>query len=316
MTEHMPSDKIFIGIDVSKLHLDIYIYPTGIVSKIENNAVAITHWIQKNAQHAATLVFEATGGYERKLLNSIVFQPHLTPLRVHPSRIKSFARAMGKRAKTDAIDAKMLALAAVQLGDSLQNTTAPAPVQELRDALMRRAQLQDILHAEQCRVKMDELSPFVVEDTKKHIEHLKESIEKIDKFALSLVDAQPELAARATRLLTVTGVGKQVMLAVLAFLPELGRVTRKQIAALAGFAPITQQSGRSAGRAFTHGGRQPLKKALYMAALVGIRYNPTLKAFYDALLARKKPKLVAIIACARKLITHLNAIEKNAKLAQ
>ena len=113
----------------------------------------------------------------------------------------------------------------------------------------------------------------------------------------------------------VSGVGEKVAMTVLAFLPEIGRLDRKKIAAIAGLAPITKQSGKSAGIAHIRGGRQPLKKALYMAALVGIRYNKVLKAFYELLLEKRKPKMVALIATARKLLLHLNALEKNAQKA-
>ena len=312
MTNKTPSGKIFIGIDVSKAHLDIYIHPLSKQFCIDNNAKSISKWLKNHVQPGAVVIFEATGGYERTLQKEILKHSDITAQRIHPSRVKSFARAFGKQAKTDAIDAQMLARAGEQLADSLHNTAICEVTQELRDLLARRTQLQDILHAEKCRSKMECLSKVVIRDLKTHIAYLKKRMAAIEDEVRALIAAHPALKTRSQRLQNVVGVGEKVAMTLLAFLPELGTVDRKKIAAIAGLAPITKQSGKGAGYARTKGGRQPLKKAIYMAALVGIRYNKTLKTFYQSLLEKRKPKMVALIATAKKLLLHLNAIEKNA----
>jgi transposase len=314
MLEKPITDKIFIGIDVSKEHLDIFVHPLSTRARVDNGAKSIAKWLKINAPSGAIVVFEATGGYERTLQKSLKKRPDLLPQRIHPAQVKSFARAFGKQAKTDAIDAEMLARAAQQLGDSLHNTVAEENIQELRDLLARKAQLQDILHGEQCRAKLAELSKTVLADLQSNIDGLKKRIIAITEAAKKLVEKNKLLKEKAKRLQAVVGVGEQVAMTTIAFLPELGQVNRKKIAALAGLAPITRQSGKGAGKAHIRGGRQPLKKALYMAALVGIRYNETLNAFYQSLLAKRKPKMVALIATARKLLIHLNALEKNAQI--
>jgi len=310
---HHEHNKIFIGIDVSKATLDIHIHPQATNFTIKNDAKSIVEWIKSSAPKYATIIFEATGGYERILLKILTKHPNLLAKRIHPSQVKSFARAFGKQAKTDAIDAEMLAKAGIFLGNLLHDTTPENEIQELRDLLARKAQLQAMLHAEQCRVKLESLNKAVVADLKSNINALKKRIFSIESAASALIAQNNYLQKRADRLQKVVGIGAQVAMTVLAFLPEIGKVDRKKIASIAGLAPITNQSGKSLGKARVQGGRQMLKKALYMATLVGIQYNHVLKTFYQSLLEKRKPKMVAIIATARKLLLHINAIEKNAQ---
>ena len=314
MHEFPSTHNHFIGIDVSKLHLDIFVGATQAHHQIHNTPRSIKAWLKKHATSGACIVFEATGGYERALQTCLKERDDLSPKRIHPAQVKSFARALGKRAKTDKIDAEMLAKAAAWLGDDLHDTTPPDEAQMLRELLMRRSQLQEMLHAENCRAKMPHLPASIARSLAKSITTLKHLIETISQDISSLIAEQKALKERSNRLQQVVGVGEQVAAVVIAFLPELGLVDRKEIASLAGFAPITRQSGSGSSRGRTQGGRKTLKKALYMAALVGIRYNPVLKAFYQALLKKQKPKMVALIATARKLVNHLNSLEKNARI--
>ena len=316
MHQNQTSLNSFIGVDVSKLHLDLFVGSTGEHHRIDNTLRSIRSWLKKQASTEAYMIFEATGGYEKTLQTALRDHPHLTPKRIHPAQVKSFARALGKRAKTDKIDAEMLARAAQWLGDDLHDTTPSADIQQLRDLLMRKTQLQETLHAEQCRAKMPHLSPLIARNLAKAIKHIQNLIVEINQDIHAHIAAQRAMKERSERLKTVRGVGEQVAATVMAFLPELGTLSRKEIAALAGLAPITRQSGSMKGRARTGGGRQPLKKALFMAALVGIRHNPVLKTFYQSLLEKQKPKMVAIIATARKLLTYLNALEKNVRNVQ
>jgi transposase len=313
MQQNHSSLNGFMGIDVSKSHLDIFDGSTATHHHIPNTARSIRAWLKKHATVEACIVYEATGGYEKTLQTALQSHAHLNPERIHPAQVKSYARALGKRAKTDKIDAEMLTRAAAYLGDDLHDTTAPDHAQLLRELLMRKKQLQEMLHAEKCRMQMPELPPMIARSLTTSVKRLQHQLDDINQHISECIRAEKTLNARSKRLQQVQGVGEQVAATVIAFLPELGTVGRKEIAALAGLAPITRQSGTSTGRGRTQGGRQPLKQALYMAALVGIRYNPTLKNFYQSLLQKQKPKMVALIATARKLVTHLNAIEKNAR---
>lgn len=308
------ADKIFIGIDVSKEHLDIFVHPLSIRVRIDNAANTISAWLRNHAPSGATVIFEATGGYERVLQKSLAKFPDLVARRIHPAQVKSFARAFGRQAKSDTIDAEMLAKASQQLGDLLHDNAPDETIRELRDLLARRQQLMDMLHAEQCRSKMECLNKAITADLKSNINNLKKRIDNIEQETRRLAEQDKLLQERYLRLQKVDGVGKQVAMTVLAFLPEIGKLDRKKIAAIAGLAPITRQSGKSSGKARIRGGRQMLKKALYMAALVGVRHNKVLKDFYQSMLKRQKPKMVALIAAAKKLLLHLNAIEKIAQI--
>jgi transposase len=311
---HQINDSLntFIGVDVAKLHLDIFVGATVTHHRIPNNVRSINAWLKRHAPAGTCIVFEATGGYEKTLQKALQKHENFMAKRIHPAQVKSFARALGKRAKTDKIDAEMLARAAAWLGDDLHDTTAPTDAQLLRELLMRKTQLQQTLHAEKCRAKMPQLPTVIAKNLAKAVQQAQALLAEINQHIRDVIAAEKALKQRSERLQKVRGVGEQVAATVMAFLPELGKVSRKEIAALAGLAPITRQSGSSAGRGRTYGGRQPLKQALYMAALVGIRHNPVLKAFYESLLQKQKPKMVALIATARKLITYLNALEKNA----
>lgn len=309
MSQNQSPEKPYIGADVSKHTIDFFNSLTGEYNTIANEKASLKRFF-KTIKHPAIIVFEATGGYERKLSTLLETLPHLERLRVHPSCVKSFARALGSKAKTDKIDAYMLAMAAKTMKDTFLDTTPPHNVQALRDLLNYQKQLEATLHAEKCRLKMEDMPDIVLKEIKTHIIFLEKHIQKMKKEILKLVGEDKNLSQRYERLQEVVGVGTAISVCVIAFLPELGRVDRKQVASLAGLAPHTRQSGTKTGRAFTQGGRKELRKALYMGALVGVRHNAILKAFYQRLVNNGRPKMVALIATARKLLIHLNAIEK------
>lgn len=303
------SEKRYIGADVSKENIDFFDDQTGKYSTIKNDKTALKKFI-KTIKSQAIIVFEATGGYERKLSNLLAeFKQHQR-LRVHPACVKSFARALGTKAKTDKIDAYMLATAAKTIKDSFFDTTPPQEVQELRDVISHQKQLETTLHAEKCRLKMDDLCTFIKQKIQKHIRFLERQMTDIQSEMLKIVQKNQDLNAKYVHLQKVVGVGPVIAVSILAFLPELGKVDRKQVASLAGLAPNTRQSGAKTGRAYTMGGRQLLKKALYMGALVGTRHNKVLQEFYQRLVENGRPKMVAMIATARKLLIYLNAQEK------
>jgi len=302
-------EKPYIGADISKQTIDFFNSQTGEYNTISNDKSALKRFF-KVLKDPAIVVFEATGGYERKLSTLLEAYPHLERLRVHPACVKSFARALGSKAKTDKIDAYMLAVAAQTMKDTFIDTTPPQNIQAIRDLFSYQKQLESTLHAEKCRLKMEDLPNIVLKEIKSHCIFLEKHIEKIKQEILKLVHEDEALLQKYKRLQGVSGVGSVIALSVIAFLPELGHVDRKQVASLAGLAPHTRQSGMKTGRAFTQGGRKELRKALYMGALVGMRHNVVLKAFYHRLVDNGRPKMVALIATSRKLLIHLNAIEK------
>jgi len=309
MPENTQSEKIYIGADVSKATIDLFNDETGEHQTIKNDKAAIRRFL-KTIKTQTVIVFEATGGYERKLSDLIETMPMLERLRVHPSCVKSFARALGTKAKTDKIDAYMLAKAARTMKDSFVDTTPPKHVQALRDRLTYQRQLEAMLHAEECRLKMKDLPTDILSELKKHVSYLKSRIAYIKAGTKVMIREYPELLSKYDRLKDVKGIGAVIATTVLAYLPELGRLGRKEVAALAGLAPHTRQSGTKTSRAFTTGGRKELRRVLYIGALVGSQHNPVLKAFYEKLCKAGRPKMVALIATARKLLIHINANEK------
>ena len=315
MSQNKSYEKPYIGADVSKQTVDFFNSETGEYNTIPNDKAALKRFF-KTLKDPAIVVFEATGGYECKLSTLLEAFPNLERLRVHPACVKSFARALGSKAKTDKIDAYMLAMAAKTMKDTFQDTTPPQNVQTIRDFLNYQKQLEATLHAEKCRLKMDDLPTIVLKQIETHIVFLEKQIEKIKQEILKLVSENADLSKKYKRLQGVVGGGAVISLSLIAFLPELGRVDRKQVASLVGLAPHTRQSGTKTGRAFTQGGRKELRKALYMGALVGVRHNEILKTFYQRLVNNGRPKMVALIATARKLLIHLNAIEKKSLMSE
>ena len=315
MSQNKSNEKPYIGADVSKQTIDFFNSDTGEYNTVSNDKAALKRFF-KTLKDPAIVVFEATGGYERKLSTLLEDFPHLERLRVHPACVKSFARALGSKAKTDKIDSYMLAMAAKTMKDTFYDTTPPQNVQTIRDFLNYQKQLEATLHAEKCRLKMDDLPTIVLKQIETHIVFLEKQIEKIKQEILKLVSENADLSKKYKRLQGVVGGGATISLSLIAFLPELGRVDRKQVASLVGLAPHTRQSGTKTGRAFTQGGRKELRKVLYMGALVGVRHNEILKTFYERLVKNGRPKMVALIATARKLLIHLNAIEKKSLMSE
>lgn len=315
MSQNSLHEKPYIGADVSKQTIDFFNSETGEYNTIPNQKASLKRFL-KALKDPSIIVFEATGGYERKLSTILDDFPQLTRLRVHPACVKSFARALGNKAKTDKIDAYMLAMAAKTMKDTFYDTTPPQNVQAIRDLFSYQKQLEATLHAEKCRLKMDDLPSILLDEIELHIVFIEKQIAKIKKEIVKLVSEDEKLSAKHKRLQEVVGVGATISLSLIAYLPELGRVKRQQIASLVGLAPHTKQSGTKTGRAFTQGGRKELRKALYMGALVGIRHNEILKGFYERLVKNGRPKMVALIATARKLLIHLNAIEKKSLISE
>jgi transposase len=302
----MAPSQTFVGIDVSQARLDFAVRPDGEVGQASNDEPGIAELATHLTAMAPTLIIlEATGGLELPLAAALAAAA-LPVAVVNPRQVREFARASGRLAKTDRLDAQVLA----HFGQALDVTPRPLPTaaqQELRATLVRRRQLVEMLVAEHNRLRTTRL-PALKARLTAHIAWLKDDLTSLDADLRQTLKASPVWHEQDTLLQSVPGVGPVVSLTLLAELPELGRLDRKQIAALAGVAPLNRDSGTLRGKRHIWGGRASVRAALFMAALVGSRHNPVLRAFYAHLCSAGKPKLVALTACMRKLLTMLNAL--------
>lgn len=301
---------LHIGIDVSKDKLDIAFGPQGPVEACGNEAPAHEALAARlRGAPPQLIVLEATGGYEFDVASTLQLAG-LPVLVVNPRQARDFARGMGLLAKTDAIDARALARFAEVLARRTDLHLKPLPdaeLQHLQALVLRRRQLVGMLVAERQRLSISHKA------ARKSIEAMVGAIKQ------QLRDLEAQLArhlqqhhAELDRLLrTVSGIGPTTSATMIAELPELGLIPRRQISALVGVAPLNRDSGQQRGRRSTWGGRVAVRRALYMATLSAVRFNPILHAYYGQLLLRGKPKKVALVACMRKLLTILNAMARD-----
>jgi transposase len=298
----------FIGIDVAKAQLEFAGRPGGATGMVPNAVDGIEALVaQLRALAPALIVLEATGGYEAAVVAALA-TAGLPVVVANPRQVRDFARATGQLAKTDAIDAQVLALFA----ERVRPTPRPLPgeaAQALDALLTRRRQLIEMLTAERNRLLI--ARPAVRRDLQQHIRFLERRLREADDDLHSAVKASPVWRVKDDLLQSVPGVGRVVSLTLLAELPELGRVSHKEIAALVGVAPLNRDSGTLRGKRQVYGGRAPVRAALSMAALVASKCNPVIRAFYQRLRAMGKPAKVALTACMRKLLTILNAIARS-----
>ena len=304
----MNSTDTFVGIDVSKAELDVHIRPDGIYWTVPNDAEGHTQLVNELQTVAPTLiVLEATGGLERPAAYALT-EVGLPTVVVNPKRTRDFARSLGLLAKTDSIDARVLA----HFADSVRPALRALPEQEAQDLsakLARRRQLSIFLTAD--RNRLHTASTAVRDSIEAHITWLQDEMTTLEQELDRLILANVRWRAQVKQLAAVKGVGRITAYTLTADLPELGKLNRKQIAALVGVAPLNNDSGKRRGKRFVQGGRAAVRTALYMAALSASRFNPTIKAFYERLTNAGKPKKVALTACMRKLLTILNAMVKN-----
>ncbi len=295
----------YIGIDVSKATLDVASLPTGESWTVTNDDLGLVELTPRLISLAPVLVvLEATGGFET--LAAITLAKAGLPIAVvNPRQVRDFAKAMGQLAKTDALDAGILAAFAQRVRP--EPRPLPDEAAQLLDSLLtRRRQLVDMLTAEKNRLGFAR-GP-VKRDITRHIRWLEKRLADVDGDLQDAIAASPLYQAKADLLRSVPGVGPVTTLTLIATLPELGHLSRHQIAALVGVAPLNRDSGTLRGRRMVWGGRAPVRAVLYMAALVGIKHNPVLRQFYERLRAAGKPFKVAVTACMRKLLTILNAM--------
>lgn len=289
------------GIDVGKANLDLAVDGQPGVDRFANNRAGITRLIKRlEAMDVQRIVVEATGGYEEPLLEACC-DAGLWIARVNPRQARDFARATGELAKTDAIDARLLALMAGMFGDRLRRHVAPPAWQrELRDWLRRRGQVVVLLQAQKQQAAM--APPEVRKLVARTVAALTREFAAIERSMKALVQEHASPALRSSK-----GLGPVFQATVLALLPELGHLDRRQIAKLTGVAPMNRDSGQGQGKRRIRGGRAPVRVALYMATLSAVRWDPLMKAHYQQLRARGKLGKVALVACMRKLLGIVNA---------
>jgi transposase len=299
-------DATVIGIDVAKDRLDVCVRPSGESFVVARNGAGIEDLAERLKTLSPRVVaIEATGGFETVVAAGLA-AAGVPLLIVNPAQVRAFAQALGRRAKTDPIDAAVIA----HFIEATKAQPRPLPDEMTRllaDLVTRRRQIVDMMIAEGQRDRR-----LANKRMKSSIARLRKALEKelaeIDRELDDHVRSSPAWAAREELLASVPGVGPIIARTLIAELPELGSLDRRKIAALVGLAPWTRQSGQWRGKSFIGGGRKSVRTALFMAAMVAARHNPVLKTFRDKLVAAGKPKLVALIAVARKLLIILNAI--------
>ena len=298
-------DKKVVGIDVSKASLDVAVLPAGEVLQFANDANGVDALRTKLSSSSVDLVvMEATGGYETSVATALVG----TGLRVavvNPRQIRDFAKATGRLAKTDRIDALVIAA----FGEAIEPEIVRLPdedARELEALLVRRRQLVAMRVQEVNRLGL--MQGPMRKNIKAHIEWLEKQIDRLDIDLTAALRSSPAWRAKDELLRSFKGVGPITSGTLLVALPELGQLDRRAIAALVGLAPFNRDSGVMRGRRSIYGGRSQVRTLLYMAATTAIRSNPVIRAFYEQLTARGKPHKVAMVACMRKMLTILNAM--------
>lgn len=304
--------EITVGIDVSKARLDVFVHPVGESFAVGNDEASVAALVERlgKLDGLISIGIEASGRYERLAVAELA-AAGLPVVVLNPAQVRHYGHAIGQRAKTDPIDARLIARFIEAVRPEVR-PMADAQTQDLAALMARRRQLVGMLAAE--RMRRQQAAPGVVRSSlARVVTALEDNLRELDRHIDTSVRGTPVWRDKENLLASVPGIGKTIARTLLAELPELGSLSPKQIAALAGLAPYTRQSGKWRGKSFIGGGRTAVRTALFMGALVAARYNPTLKAFRDRLVANGKPKLVAIIATARKLLTILNAIIRDQK---
>jgi transposase len=300
-----PVARLVVGIDVSKAALDVAQRPNGEPWRVANEEAGITELVDRLRPLGPELiVLEATGGLERLVVAALALAG-LPVAVVNPRQVRDFAKATGRLAKTDALDAAALA----HFAEAIRPQPRPLPdaqSQALAALVERRHQLVGMLTAEKNRLR--QALPAVRPQIAAHSAWLEQALREEDGELDQMLHASPLWRERDQLLRSVPGVGPTVSLTLLAHLPELGQGSVKHVATLVGLAPLNRDSGAWRGTRSIWGGRRQVRSALSMAALVGVRHNPTLRAFYERLLAHGKPKKVALTACMHKLLTILHAL--------
>lgn len=304
-----------IGVDVSKDFLDVHVRPASLRKRFANTTAGIAEliaWVRPHA--AARILFESTGPYQKAAVGALLAEG-LPAVVVNARQVRDFAKAMGYLAKTDTIDAAVIA----HFGEVATTTVRPLESQEivdLRELYDRRGQLVRMLAVEKNQrhsATVAKASAKILKSIDKHIDYLEGQIHDLEERMDLLIESSAAFKARDEILQTITGIGPQVSRTLIAFLPELGQYSRQSITALVGLAPFNDDSGAHTGERHIRGGRSKVRLGLYQAAIAAIRHCPRMKAFYASLKARGKVSRVAIIAVARKLLVLANALIRDMK---
>lgn len=306
--EETMEHRTWVGVDVSKESLDVFVNPISERRHHANHGKGIAQILKQiKTMDSPLVVVEATGGYERAFFESLQEQGIAVVL-VNPRQVRDFAKAAGILAKTDRLDAEVLALFAKTMNPVVRAASSEQE-QELKELMTRRRQITDVLIQEKNR--LEHSSGFVRQQIQKHIKNLEEALKELDQRSSDLIQNTHALQDKEALLRSVPGIGPFVARTLLSQLPELGQINRRALAALVGIAPFNVDSGSFRGKRRVWGGREPVRSALYMSVVSALRYNPVIRSFYDHLRSLGKPAKVAIVACMRKLVTILNCMVKN-----
>ena len=301
--------ETFVGVDIAKDSLDVCFLAADKRFTTTNDQAGFRQLLQELPTVGSCLIVaEATGGYQREMVAELIAAGHQVAV-VNPRQVRDFARGLGILAKTDRLDAEVIARFGQQ-AKPRPTEKMPEKQDELQQLVVRRRQLIDLRTAENNRLPLAR-SKSVIKSIRSMVEQLQKKIRQIEKEITDLVESDDQLQCHATLMKSVPGVGAVTAAALLAELPELGRLNRQEIAALAGLAPFNRDSGKFHGRRSIWGGRRAVRKALYMAALTARRCNPVIRALSQRLEAAGKPFKVVLTACMRKLLVILNTIVKN-----
>jgi transposase len=304
-------DRIIVGIDVSKDRLDIVVRPSGETFAVDRNVAGVEKLAARLRELSPHIVaLEATGGFETVVAAGLG-AAGLPVAVVNPVQVRAFAKAIGQRAKTDPIDAGVIA----HFAAATNLEPRPLPNKQTRllaDLVGRRRQIVAMIGAERQR-EQRLTAPRLRKSIARLVKALEKELASLDADIDDTVKGSPAWRAKEELLTSVPGIGPVISRTLVAELPELGQLSHKQIAALVGLAPFTRQSGKWRGKSFIGGGRTAVRAALFMGAMVAKKHNTVLKAFFDRLVAAGKPKMVALIAVARKLLTILNAIVRDSQ---
>jgi transposase len=304
-----PRQEVHVGIDVSKRTLDVCLLPQGESFVLTNDQEGVDQLLSHlEGVSPELVVLEATGRFER-LAATAIASAGIAVAVVNPRQARDFAKAIGQLAKTDKIDAFVLARLARAVEPS-PSVLPDAEAQALQAILARRRQLLSMLTAENNRLQMAR-EGALAKRIRAHMKWLEKEISRTDSDLEEAIEASASFKENESLLRSVPGVGPVLARTLLAELPELGKLTHKRLCALVGVAPFNRDSGQRRGKQEVWGGRASVRTALYMGTLVATRHNPTIKEFYERLLAAGKPKKVALVACMRKLLTTLNALMRD-----
>lgn len=302
----MESTDVFVGIDVSMDWLDVSVLPFGDEYRISYGRAEVSELVKRMSDlRPIRIILEATGGYEVEIAAALS-DAGLPVCVINPRQSRDFAKATGELAKTDRVDARVLA----EFGRALRPPVRPLPdadARQLRETMDRRGQILETLLAERNRLQRTE-SKTVKASLRSHIRHLERQLEKMEEALADQIKASPAWQEDVNLLTSVPGVGQLTAANLTIMLPEIGTMGRKQIAKLVGVAPLSRDSGSRRGSRSIWGGRAQVRRMLYMPTLVATHHNPVISAFYDRLVERGKPKKVAIVACMRKLLIITNAM--------